>query len=199
MALATFCTASAIRPPSSANAPNAARMMSTQTTAFSAMSPRVSHRKSRNLSIADLPEKVDLFIGGKRVAVVGVSRSGKKFGNVIYSDLKERGYQVFPVNASVQEIDGETCYPNITALKGQIDGAVICVSPDQSQAILKEAAEIGLKNIWLQQGAETPETVKLGQDLGLNMVSKKCILMYAPPVRSFHAWHRAIARLFGQL
>ena len=144
-------------------------------------------------------QAIEDFISGKRVAVVGVSRSGKKFGNVIYTELKERGYEVFPVNAAVQEINGETCYPNITALKDQIDGAVVCVPSEQSQSVLKEAAEIGLKNVWLQQGADTPELVKLGQDLGLNMVSGKCVLMYAPPVRSFHAWHRAIAKLFGQL
>jgi predicted CoA-binding protein len=53
--------------------------------------------------------------------------------------------------------------------------------------------------VWLQQGAESPEALALARDLGLNLVARKCVLMYAPPVRSFHAWHRVFARLFGQL
>jgi bifunctional ADP-heptose synthase (sugar kinase/adenylyltransferase) len=35
--------------------------------------------------------------------------------------------------------------------------------------------------------------------LGLPVVSKKCILMYAPPVTSIHKFHRAIKSVFGGL
>lgn len=146
-----------------------------------------------------MKQAIEDFVKGKRVAIVGVSRNGKKFGNVVYTELKGRGYEVFAVNSAAQEIDGQPCYPNITILKDKIDGVVVCVSSEQAKSVLQEAAQLGLKNVWLQQGAETPELVTQGQDLGLNMVSGKCILMYAQPVRSFHAWHRAFARLFGQL
>lgn len=146
-----------------------------------------------------MKQAIEDFVGGKRVAVVGVSRSGKKFGNIVLTELRGCGYEVFAVNASAQQIDGEPCYPNITALKDKVDGVIVCVSPSQAQPVLEEAAAIGLRNVWLQQGVETPELGKLGQDLGLNLVSGKCILMYAQPVRSFHAWHRTFARLFGQL
>jgi len=139
------------------------------------------------------------FVAGKRVAVVGVSRYAKKFGSSIYTELKGRGYQVYGVNPAVEEIQGEKCYPNITALKGQVDGAVVCIKPKSVEPVLREAAAIGLKNIWLQWGADTPENVKLGKELGLNLVSGKCILMYAEPVRSFHSFHRFLAKLFGKL
>ena len=36
-------------------------------------------------------------------------------------------------------------------------------------------------------------------ELKLNAVAGKCVLMYAPPVRSFHSWHRAFAKLLGQI
>jgi predicted CoA-binding protein len=139
------------------------------------------------------------FIAGKRVAVVGVSRYSKKFGSSIYTELKGRGYQVYAVNPSVAEIKGEKCYPNLSALKGQVDGAVICIKPKLVEPVLREAAAIGLKNIWLQWGADTPETIKLGRELGLNLVSGKCILMYAEPVHSFHSFHRFFMKLFGKL
>jgi predicted CoA-binding protein len=139
------------------------------------------------------------FIAGKRVAVVGVSRYAKKFGSSIYTELKGRGYQVYAVNPSVAEIKGEKCYPNLSALKGQVDGAVICIKPKLVEPVLREAAAIGLKNIWLQWGADTPETIKLGRELGLNLVSGKCILMYAEPVHSFHSFHRFFMKLFGKL
>jgi len=144
-------------------------------------------------------QAINDFINGKRIAVVGVSRNAKKFGNIIYTELKQRGYQVFAVNPSINEIAGDPCYPNLKALQGKIDGAVVCVPSNKGETVLREAAELGLHNVWLQQGADSPQLIKLGSELGLNMVSRKCILMYAPPVRSFHIFHRTIAKLFGQL
>jgi uncharacterized protein len=142
---------------------------------------------------------IENFIKCKRIAVVGVSRDQKKFGSAIYADLKTRGYQVFAVNPSTAEIAGDPCYSSLSVLKDKIDAAVICVKPAQASAVLQDAAQIGLQNIWLQQGSESPEVLKTAHDLGLNPITKKCILMYAPPVQSIHNWHRFFAKLFGQL
>jgi uncharacterized protein len=148
---------------------------------------------------AHVNQEIKDFVANKRIAVVGVSRYGKKFGSAIYTELKGRGYQVYGVNPAIPEIQGEKCYPNLTALQGQVDGAVICITPKAVEPVLREAAAIGLKNVWLQWGADTPETAKLGRDLGLNLVTGKCILMYAEPVRSFHSFHRFFAKMFGKL
>jgi hypothetical protein len=139
------------------------------------------------------------FVNGKRVAIVGVSRHGKKFGNAALAELTTRGYEVFAVHPTATEINGIQCHPNLAALRGQVEGVLVVVPPLQALAVLREAAASGLKNVWLQQGAESPEALALARDLGLNLVAKKCVLMYAPPVRSFHGWHRALARLFGRL
>jgi len=145
-----------------------------------------------------MDQAIQDFISGKRIAVVGVSRDDKKFGNMAFTELAARGYQVFPVHPAAQEIAGARCYPNLTALRGQVDGALVVVPSEQAASVLREAALIGLKNVWLQQGAESPEVLTLARDLGLNLVAKKCVLMYAPPVRSFHGWHGFFAKLFGQ-
>ena len=146
-----------------------------------------------------MDQAIQDFINGKRIAVVGVSREKEKFGNTAFAELAARGYQVFPVHPTAQEIAGARCYPNLAALRGQVDGVLVIVSPQQAMPVLREAASIGVKNVWLQQGAESPEACALARDLGLNLVARKCVLMYAPPVQSFHAWHRVFARLFGQL
>jgi len=139
------------------------------------------------------------FINGKRIAIVGISRGGEKFGNTAFAELAARGYQVFAVHPEAKEIAGTPCYPNLAALRGQVDGVLVVVPPQQAVSVLQEAAVVGLKNVWLQQGAESSEVLAQARDLGLNLVAKKCVLMYAPPVRSFHSWHRFFAGLFGQL
>ncbi len=145
-----------------------------------------------------MDQSIQDFIGSKRLAIVGYSRNGRKFGNQAYAELQQRGYQVFAVHPTQKEIGGVPCYPNLQALQGKIDGVLISLPPKQAVSVLEEAASIGVKNIWLQQGAESAEVLEVAKRLGLHVVSKKCVLMYAPPVRSFHGWHRSLAKLFGQ-
>lgn len=139
------------------------------------------------------------FIEGKRLALVGASRDEKKFGQMAYKELKARGYQVYAVNPAVDQIDGEPCYPDLKPLREKIDGVSVAVPSGQVLQILRQAAEFGVKNVWLQQQTESPEAISLGQQLGMNLVSGKCIFIYAPPVRSYHAWHRGFMRVFGRL
>ena len=146
-----------------------------------------------------MDETIQNFVQCKRLAIVGVSHDAKKFGNTIYSELKKRGYQIYGVNPSMTELDGEPCYPFLEALRGKIDGVVICLQPAKIIPVLQEAAQICLTHIWLQRGAETPEVMEAAKKLGLHPVSKKCILMYAAPVQSFHKFHRFVTKLAGQL
>lgn len=139
------------------------------------------------------------FIQYKRFAVVGVSRSGKKFGSSIYTELKARGYQVSAVHPEMQQIEGDPVYPNLAALRGKVDGVIICVTPQKAVQVVRDAVDAGITHIWLQQGAQSAEALAAAQQLGVTPVSGKCILMYAQPVRGFHTFHRTFARLFGQL
>ncbi len=144
-------------------------------------------------------QAIQEFIQGKRIAVLGVSRSGKKFGNSIFTELKQRGYQVYIVHPEAQEIGGERCYPDLASLSGQVDGVVICVSPKQAPQVLRDAAAAGIKSVWLQQGSDSAEAQAVARELGVTPITGKCILMYAQPVGSFHGWHRAFNKLIGQL
>lgn len=139
------------------------------------------------------------FIGSKRIAVAGMSRSGKKFGNMAVKELKTKGYEIFPIHPEAKEIDGMTCSPDLKSLSGKVDGVWISIPPKNVLPVLEEAALIGLKNIWLQQGAWSKEVQETIDKLQLPVVSKKCILMYAPPVKSVHKFHRTIVGIFGRL
>jgi predicted CoA-binding protein len=139
------------------------------------------------------------FIQQKTLALVGASRSGRSFGNTLYKELTQRGYQVFLVHPQAKEIDGQPCYADLASLPGKVGGVVVCVAPAQGEAVLRQAASLGITRLWLQQGASSPYLVALGKQLDLKLVTGKCIMMYAEPVHSFHGWHRAVNKFFGKL
>lgn len=146
-----------------------------------------------------MDQSVQCFIDKKKLAIVGASRNGKKFGNSAAKELTERGYEVFLVHPEAETIDNQRCYPNLTALASEVDGVFVSVPAEQAKSVFKEASEVGLQDVWLQQMAETPELIEYGEELDLNLVYGKCILMYAEPVRGFHNFHRMVWKFIGKL
>jgi predicted CoA-binding protein len=142
---------------------------------------------------------IEEFLSQKSIAVVGASRNKDKFGTVIYRDLKTRGYTVYAVNPKADMVEGDRCFAGLGALPVKPDAAIVILPPSETIAIIEEAARLGIKHIWLQQGANSVEGEARCRELGLNFVSGECIFMFAEPMESFHKVHRFFNKLFGKM
>ena len=142
---------------------------------------------------------IQSFIESKSVAVVGASSSKKKFGNVVFRGLKEKNYTVYPVNPNVETVEGEACYPDLRSIPFEVEAAIVLTSPGNADRIVDDAIEKKVKRLWFQQGADFSRSVEKARQAGLDVVSKKCIFLYAPPVSGGHSVHRFFVKLFGKL
>jgi predicted CoA-binding protein len=143
-------------------------------------------------------ETIADFLSQRSLAVVGVSRNARKFGNVIYRTLREKGYKVFAVNRNAESIEGDPCYHDLGALPEKVGGVVVCVPPEQAEQVAREAAELGIRRIWFQQGAESYAAIRYCEKSELSAVSKQCILMFVEPVTSVHRFHRWVWKIIGK-
>jgi hypothetical protein len=134
----------------------------------------------------------------RTLALVGVSRGGKKFGNAIYRELRGKGYKVFPVHPQAEKIEGDQCYPSFKSLPEKVGAAVICVPPAQTEQVVQQAYEAGITKVWLQQGAESYAAIRFCENHEMTTVHGQCIMMFAEPVRSFHGFHRWLWKLIGK-
>jgi predicted CoA-binding protein len=139
------------------------------------------------------------FVAQRKLAVVGVSRQGRKFGNTAFRELKAKGYKLVPVHPQAETIEGERCYPNLASLPEPVDGVLVVVPPAETEKVVREAAAAGIKRVWMQQGAESPAAIKFCQENGLNAVHGECILMFIEPAAWFHRAHRWVWKLLGKL
>jgi predicted CoA-binding protein len=139
------------------------------------------------------------FVGQRSLAVVGVSRSGKKFGNTAYRELKAKGYKLVPVHPEAETLEGDRCAKNLASLPAPVAGVLVIVPPQQAERVVQEAAAAGIKRVWLQQGAESPAAIRLAESKGMSVVSGECILMFAEPAGFGHRTHRWIKGVFGGL
>ena len=141
--------------------------------------------------------QIEEFVSHKTLGVVGVSRDTKKFGYMVFDELRKKGYKAYPVNPNTPELYGEKCYPNITALPKDTGGVVIVVPPAKAEELVKEAKARGINQIWLQQGAESKAAIAFCEQNKMNLIAGECIMMYLEPVGSFHGFHRFFRKLFG--
>ena len=144
-------------------------------------------------------ELVDDFVNQKSYAVVGVSRNGKKFGNVIYKELKKKGIKAYPVNPNINEYEGERCYPGLADIPDTIDGAIINVPPAQTEKVVIDAHTAGIDKVWLQQGSQSETAVEYCKEHDIDCVSNECILMFLEPAAFIHRAHKWTWGVVGKL
>lgn len=141
---------------------------------------------------------VERFVAEPALAIVGVSRSGGKFGNAAARELREKGYRVYPIHPGAQEIDGMPCYGSFDALPEHVNAVLVVVPPQEALLVVRDAAKAGIHQVWLQQGAESAEVLEACRSLNLAVVSGECILMFAKPA-SFHKLHGWLRKAIGHM
>jgi predicted CoA-binding protein len=117
------------------------------------------------------------FMAKKRFAVVGATDNAEKYGNRIFKNLTSRGYEVYPVNPNLKEIEGVKCYPNLSELPAKVDVVDFVVPPKVTESILKECKKLGLDNIWLQPGSESEAAIAYCRDNRLKVVYGTCVML----------------------
>jgi predicted CoA-binding protein len=142
--------------------------------------------------------QINEFFDSQPIALVGVSRNPKKFGYSAFKELKEKGMNIVPVNPEAAEIMGEKAYPNIKELPPEVKGIIVLTKKAKTVSVVKEAKEKGIKQIWIQQMAESKEALDELKDSDINFITGECILMHYKP-HSIHKFHRAIVKFFGRL
>ncbi|HBE39981.1 MAG TPA: CoA-binding protein [Bacteroidales bacterium] len=139
--------------------------------------------------------QIEEFIASEPIAMAGVSRDPGKFGFAAFRELKQKGMNILPVNPNATEIHGEKVYPDIRSLPDDVKGLIIMTNKKSTAGIIKEAKDKGIRQIWIQQMAESSEAIKELEGSGINYITKECILMHYKP-HGIHKFHAAIRRFF---
>lgn len=117
----------------------------------------------------------------KTWAVVGANNNKEKFGYKIFDFLEQTGkYIVYPVNPGLTEVKGKKCYPTVKDLPERPDVVNFVVPPRVGEQVVRDCAEAGIANIWLQPGTSSPAVIALAQELGLT-VTLGCVMRKLSP------------------
>lgn len=132
----------------------------------------------------ELGKQIEQFFSAKAFAVVGASEDPNKYGHMCYASLINRGLNAYPVNPKAKTILGNPAYPNLAALPEKAQSLSIITPPQVTEKVIGEAIAAGIKNVWMQPGAESPAAIKKAEKAGLNVIAEgPCLLVEIAKIR----------------
>lgn len=122
--------------------------------------------------------KIQAFLAGKRFAVVGASTDRSKYGNKVLRCYQQNNLDAVPINPTATEVEGVAAYPDLASAPGEFDGVSIITPPPVTERVVNDALRLGVKNIWMQPGAESERAIQAAEAAGANVIAHgPCILV----------------------
>jgi predicted CoA-binding protein len=154
--------------------------------------------------MSTIKEAATDFLSCRRIAVTGVSRQPKDHGgNIVFNRLKERGYDVFPVNPSTDTVEGVTAYPDLQSIPGGVEAVVIATAPEHALDTVRQAANLGMTKVWMHRsmgaGSVSDEATTFGRAHHMVVIDGGCPLMFGPTADGGHKVMCAMLKLTGKV
>jgi uncharacterized protein len=128
------------------------------------------------MSVSDCFES---FFQSRAFAVVGAAKNRDKYGNKVLRCYMQHGMEVFPVNPRAAEIEGFACVAAVQDLPDTVQSISVITPPPVTLQVVREAIAKGIKNIWMQPGAESPEAIADCREAGINCIADgSCVLVH---------------------
>jgi hypothetical protein len=91
--------------------------------------------------------------------------------------LIDAKYKVIPINPTEKEILGERVYPTLSESKNKIDVVIFVTQPKTTEKILEEVKILGIKNVWLQPGAQSNTAIEFCKKNTIECIHDACIMI----------------------
>jgi predicted CoA-binding protein len=108
-------------------------------------------------------------VSAKTIAIIGASANRRKFGNKAVRAYVDAGYTVYPVNPKETEIEGLPVYHDVADIPGEVAVASLYLPPRAGEALLPALKAKGIETVFANPGADSPELVARGRELGLEV------------------------------
>lgn len=125
-----------------------------------------------------IQEQIQQFLASPAFGVVGASTNREKYGNKVLRCYQQNGRKVIPVNSNEAAIEGIPCAASISDLPSDVVSISMITPPAVTAKFVPLAIEKGIRNIWMQPGAEHPDAVSLCRERGINVIADgSCLLV----------------------
>ena len=120
-------------------------------------------------------ERCALLRRVRTIAVVGLSPNPSRPSYGVSQAMRGFGYTIVPVHPGAQEVLGVKAYPRLKVVPVPIDLVNIFRRAEHIDGIVDECLELGLKNLWIQEGIVNEPAALRALKAGMTVVMDRCI------------------------
>ena len=95
--------------------------------------------------------------------MAGASDDRHKYGHKVYVSYLQNKRKAYPINPHTKTVLDNDAYPDIASLPEKVESISIITPPQVTEQIIDDAIACGVKNIWMQPGAESRSAINKGQ------------------------------------
>jgi predicted CoA-binding protein len=123
-------------------------------------------------------DPIDRFFESPSFGVVGASSNPKKYGNRVLKKYWEMGLIAYPVHPSGGLIVGQPSFKTVLELPPETMSISVITQPFVTEQVVRQAVEKGIRNVWMQPGAESPQAVSYLEANGINVIADgSCVIV----------------------
>lgn len=123
-------------------------------------------------------ERIRQFFTSAQFGVVGASKRRHKFGNKVLRCYRQNKLIAIPVHPTELQVEGIDCVASVGELPDGVKSISIITPPQVTEKIVVQAFEKGIRNIWMQPGAESGGAVRFCQERDVNLIyGGPCLLV----------------------
>ena len=127
----------------------------------------------------DLPDDeaavIRRMLGGKKIAVVGLSDDPNRPSYDVARYLLSVGKEIIPVNPNHAKVLGLKCYPSLDQVPEPVDVVDVFRRPEFCADVVRDAIAAGAKGVWLQTGIVSDEAERIAAEAGIDFVQDRCL------------------------
>ena len=123
------------------------------------------------------PEVLRRMLRAKTIAVVGLSEDASRPSHYVSLAMQRLGHKIYPVNPQLAEVLGEKAYPTLRDLPVKPELVNVFRLPRFVPAIVDEMIELGLTQLWVQQGIVNLEAAAKAEAHGIKVVMDRCLMV----------------------
>ncbi len=125
-----------------------------------------------------ISERINTFLTADAFAVVGASSKQHKYGNKVLRCYQQNQHTVVPVNPVEKEIEGLVCVASVIDLPDHVGSISIITPPQVTERVVEQAIARGIRNVWMQPGAESVQALAACEEAGINVIADgSCVLV----------------------
>ena len=126
----------------------------------------------------NVAEQIKQFLSEGKFGVAGASADRSKYGNKVLRCYQLNGLEAIPINPKEKVIEGVTAVPSVSKLPDDVKSISVITPPAVTEKVVDEAIAKGIRNIWMQPGAESQAAVEKCKKSGINVIADgSCILV----------------------